>query len=162
MLYPRTSRLVLALLTGLMLAGSSLAVARPAAASQGWCWDDPIVRIGTHVVTIENGVYGDPAQVDKAVSKAINTVYLPQGVPVELLSYTKTFFKDKQVNWVRTAQTWTPGQEIPVRVVTTYKAKQDLPAQTIVSIPGGTLASGQGTTFSQTEVQFTLPASTTN
>lgn len=161
MRYPRLSRVAFALLAGLLLTGSALAFARPAAASQGWCWDDPVVQIGPHRVDIANGVFGEPAEVDKNVKQAINTIYVPRNVPVELVSYTKTYFKDKKVIWERTDETWTPGQAIPVTVVTTYKAKQEMPARTVATYPGGSV-SADGTTFIQTTVKFTLPATNTN
>ena len=144
-LTPRiASRLVLALIAGLMLTSTALLQPRSAAAGGYWCFDDPVLLINGEQVTIQTGVYGDPAFVAAHVTAANVVVTVPAGVTTQIVSRTNTYFAER-VTFV-TQGTWTAGETVKVKVSVTFTASADLPTQVVTSYPGGTTTRSGNTT----------------
>lgn len=77
-------KLAIFLTMALALGGLPLFVSStPAFASWDWCWDDPIVQIGNHQVTIDVGV---PADQQDHVSGGTVTVHVPRNVHAYVVS----------------------------------------------------------------------------
>ena len=147
----RIASLVLLLLAGLV---ASFAPAT-ASASTEWCWRDPVVKIGTEVVTINVGVQGRSTAVRKHVQTAHITIEVPEGVSVSDEKTTSRHFPEV-TQFRRVATSWQPGQPVPVTVIVTFDATADMPAAVrIVSVHGTITATG--TTQGQIPALFAVP-----
>ena len=77
-------KLAIFLTMALALGGLPLFVSStPAFASWDWCWDDPIVQIGNHQVTIDVGV---PSGQQDLVNGGLVTVHVPRNVSAKVVS----------------------------------------------------------------------------
>jgi hypothetical protein len=123
---PLTTK-TLSLVAGAALACGGLVAAQPASAYAEWCFDDPVVSINGQQLHINNGVRDSTCRVAKDVQGASVTVYVPQGVPVKLVSPTGQLFIETVVIKT-TSSSWTPGTPVPVQVVTRFVTKQSLQA----------------------------------
>ncbi len=124
----------------------------PASADVAWCWNDPVVQIGTTYVSIDIGVSGDPAK----VSIAYVTIAVPQNVSTAVLFVEKQAFNEK-VSFVQTADVWRAGQPIPVTVTVSFRANQQMPAAMVISYyQGATIGTASGSTSVGMSAQFTL------
>ncbi len=90
-----------------------------AQAFEAWCFDVPVVAIAGVSVQTTTGTYNDPTVVERIARKATYVYELPKGVSGQLLSQTRNYFKEK-VQFAESSVAWTPGQPIPVTLVTTY------------------------------------------
>ena len=121
-----------------------------ASADMVWCWDDPVVLIGGHAVSISVGVYDDPLTVMDDVQAAHFTIVVPNGVSTALVVSTNVYFPE-HVRFERRG-TWTPGQPIPVKVTVRFDATQNLPAALKIVYPSGLLPDTTGDTSTTTGV----------
>jgi hypothetical protein len=106
-----------------------VAAATPPTASADviWCWDDPVVLIGGHAVSISVGVYDDPLTVMEDVRAAHFTIVVPNGVSAAHVASTNLYFPE-HVRFERRGD-WMPGQPIPVSVRVRFEATRELPAK---------------------------------
>ena len=147
---------LLTLLAALWLASPSTARA------EDWCFDDPIVEIGGHVVSIKTGVQGSAAEVERHVDEARVRIIVPHGVNTRLIASTRNHF-DERTRFKKARKEIVPegraprhGEPIQVRVEVTFKATKDFPAVVIVESPAG-VYSAAGSTRGQITVALRLP-----
>jgi len=138
---------------------SLVAAATPSTASADlvWCWDDPVVLIGGHAVSISVGVHDDPLTVMHHVQAAHFTIVVPNGVSTALVASTNLYFPE-HIRFERRG-IWTPGQPIPVRVVVRFDATRDLPAALKIVYPSGLVPDSIGdasTTAGVLKAEFSL------
>ena len=147
--HPTRIWLALSLIAALALAPAS------ASASTEWCWGDPVVKIGTEVVTINVGVQERSTVVRKHVRAATIVIELPEGVSTSVEKTTSKHFPEV-TQFRRVSTSWQPGQPVPVTVIVTFDATADMPAAVrIVSVHGTITATG--TTQGQMSASFVLP-----
>jgi hypothetical protein len=143
---PMTAHVLRTMVVGLLVA-ALLVVQSPgrAHAELSWCWDDPLVEINGVRYSIENGVRGDPATIDKDVTVARTVIHVPKGSSARLIGLTRQHFPET-VAFVRSL----PADAGMARVETTYVATADLPAA--IRVNGTVLAQGStlGGTLSAT------------
>jgi len=73
----------------LAVLGAALGLARPSAASEWWCWDDPVLVINGQVVHVLAGV---PADARTRVTQAEVVITVPEGVDAKLTAVNAPFF----------------------------------------------------------------------
>ena len=95
--------------------------AHRAAASWGWCWGDPIVRIDNTIVDIAVGVQGDPEAVRAHVQSAEITIHVAPGTSTAVLAKTNPYFPEN-VYWVYDGTRRADGSQT-VRVDVTFVTK---------------------------------------
>ena len=134
-LLSHTSRLTLAALLVLAVGVTAALQPAPAAAFVIWCWDDPLVEINGTRYNIENGVFGDPALVDKQIQIAKVVIHVPQGSRYQLLGVTREYFVE-----VVSFSESLPASAKAARVETTYVAQVNLPAA--IRVNGSLIAQG--------------------
>ncbi len=73
----------------LAVLGAALGLVRPGAASEWWCWDDPVLVINGQVVHVLAGV---PADARTRVTLAEVVITVPEGVDAKLTAVNAPFF----------------------------------------------------------------------
>lgn len=130
-------KLAIFLTVALALGGLPLFVSStPAFASWDWCWDDPIVQIGSHTVTINVGV---PSSQQDHVSGGTVTVHVPKNVRAAIVSEDpNTLNLDTTI--VKDARGGNATADIIVN------ADKSLPVEVQISVDGKTAAVVDGKT----------------
>ncbi len=82
-------RIVTQTLALLAVLAAALGLARPSAASEWWCWDDPVLVINGQVVHVLAGV---PADARTRVTQAEVVITVPEGVDAKLTAVNAPFF----------------------------------------------------------------------
>jgi len=150
-----TARLAVAA-AAVALIGSGFIVSSPARAdSVEWCWDDPIVTINGVTLQTLIAAQGSPSSVQAAVKSANVTYIVPNGVQTNVVAVSAPFFKEKVDFQTDDHSHWTPGQPVPVTVVTSFKSKQTFPTQ-MQNIENDVTVTTNGSTDSGLTATFTL------
>ena len=153
------ARIVSGLIAVLMLIGVAAVVAVPTTSAwEVWCMDDPVVQINGITVNIQNGVYGDEAEVRRYVRVAETTIFVPRGSSYRLISTTNSYFRET-VRWVEVDdRDDARASGTPIRIVTRFDSTKDMPATMQVRVNNRLLTTDTGSTQGRPlTAQVTLP-----
>jgi hypothetical protein len=143
------------LLAAVLISILATTVVGRARAYESWCFDDPVVDINGHPVTIAVGVSGTPTVIDTTVQRAEVRIVVPKGVRVKTVGKTHMYFAET-VRVIQTATPWQPGTAVPVRVEVSFTSKADLPAMMTITPDGKASQSVTGSTSTGLVAEFTI------
>ena len=126
-----------------------------------WCWDDPVIQLGSKQLVFWTGVEGAPSFVHSRIRAAKIIIQVPNGLPVRVVRTTNNHFPEV-VHFQRTSASWQPGQQASITVNTTFDTTTmtSVGAQQRVTYPTGVWLSGGatiGNTLTGLFFFFTLP-----
>jgi hypothetical protein len=111
-------RLLLFAIAALVASTLALQHVRPAGAFWGWCFDDPEITVNGQPLTIVDGVQADPTTAQKNILAANIVVKVPNGVTVNVVSVTNTYWP-QHISVVYSGS-YTPGKPVNVNVTTSF------------------------------------------
>jgi hypothetical protein len=125
----RTCRYSLALLAALMVLATVFVPVPAAAASAGWCWDDPVIAVNGQLIDIRVGM---PLTHLLTMRSTTLTVIIPQNVfGIVLVDDISLFPMTTRIE--ATAPPWNGRGAIPVRLVADVQASATYPIQLIAT-----------------------------